>query len=457
MTKKTVKVSTNWLKKFYLGVVTSIAFIPTVIALALLFLSFLVIFIDQRSPDRLFGNEVPFKNILYPASARSLLGAIAGGMISLMVFSFSMIMVILNQTASSYSPRLLPDLVERRHHQVVMGVYLGTIAYTFVVLSSVQSAMYPFGVPTLSVTVNAVLAFACLGLFISFINQVSKSIQIGNIISDLHEEATQGLEDQMDKYTYVPEHTLPATDHWTSVPSPISGYLNSIDHKSMVQIAHDMDITCRLSVPIGQFLNVQDPLLLTNRPVSEDERDELMRPMVFRHQENVDQNYVYGFKHLTEIATRALSPGINDPGTALQVLDRLGDLFITQLQLHGFRIEQDKDQSLRLIYQPVLFRDLLYFCFGTIINYAENDLPVNHKLIQTLSAINRNDEGNHHTDIILSLLHDITVHFMSNFISDADKWSLSKQIRPIIDCYPEHPASLAIRNKIGGISLSKVM
>ena len=457
MAKKAVKVSTNRLKKFYLGIITSIAFIPTLIALALLFLSFLVIFIDQRSPDRLFGNEVPFKNILYPASARSLLGAIAGGMISLMVFSFSMIMVILNQTASSYSPRLLPDLVERRHHQVVMGVYLGTIAYTFVVLSSVQSAMYPFGVPTLSVTVNAVLAFACLGLFISFINQVSKSIQIGNIISDLHEEANQGLEDQMDKYTYVPEHTLPATDHWTAVPSPISGYLNSIDHKSMVQIARDMDITCRLSVPIGQFLNVQDPLLLTSRPVSEDERDELMRPMVFRHQENVDQNYVYGFKHLTEIATKALSPGINDPGTALQALDRLGDLFITQLQLHGFRIERDKDERLRLIYQPVLFRDLLYFCLGTIINYADNDLPVNHKLIQTLSAINRNDKGNHHTDIILSMLHDITVHFMSNFTSDADKWSLSKQIRPIIDCYPEHPASIAIRNKIGEISLSKVM
>ncbi|NIU61616.1 MAG: DUF2254 domain-containing protein, partial [Pseudomonas stutzeri] len=59
--------------------------------------------------------------------ARLILGTLVGGIISLMVFSFSMVMVVLNSAASSLSPRVIPALISSRSHQVVLGVYLGTI------------------------------------------------------------------------------------------------------------------------------------------------------------------------------------------------------------------------------------------------------------------------------------------------------------------------------------------
>lgn len=451
MPKKTTKVSTNKLTRFYLGVISSVAFYPTLIAFGLFLLSILTLYIDERTPSRIFGNEIPIKNILAPDSVRSLLGAIAGGMISLMVFSFSMVMVILSQTSSNYSPRLLPNLIEKKHYQIVLGIYLGTIAYTFVILSSIQSLMYTFGVPTLSVTINAFLSLICLGLFISFINSISQIIQIGNIINDLHKSTTKGIEEEISKEVHIPSHQLPDMERWSVTYSPLSGYLDNIDHASLLKVVCKLDITLKVCVPLGQFVNHRDPILLSSRPISEEERNALFQKMVFRHQENVSLNYIYGFKQLTEIATKALSPGVNDPGTAIQALDRLTDLFVIRMKISGFKINTDKEENLRVIYEPVHFQDLLYFTLGTIINYADNDLPVNHKLIQALEAIARNDEKEQHTDIILSMLDDLVTHFMRKFITNSDKRSLSIQTEHAIKRYPKHPTTLAIRNKIAEV------
>ncbi len=172
MLKKLYRTLVHKLRILYLNVVNGIAFYPTLIAIGLFFLSLFTLYIDERSPGLLLGYEIPIKNILYPDSARTLLGAIAGSMISLMVFSFSMVMIILSQTSSNYSPRLLPNLIGQRSKQVVMGFYIGTIAYTFTVLTSIDSKLYAFGVPTLSIIINSLLSLLCLALFVSFINDV---------------------------------------------------------------------------------------------------------------------------------------------------------------------------------------------------------------------------------------------------------------------------------------------
>jgi uncharacterized membrane protein len=455
MLKKATKVLTNKLTKLYLRLISSVAFYPTLIAFGLFFLALLSLYVDEQTPSRIFGNEIPIKNILAPSSVRALLAGIAGGMISLMVFSFSMVMVILNQTSSSYSPRLLPNLIEKRHHQVVLGFYLGTIAYTFIVLSSIQSRMYTFGVPSLSVTINALLSIICLGLFISFINNISQIIQIGNIVRDLHAKTLKGLQYEINREVYVPQEQLPDTGKWPVIYSSISGYLDSVEHRYLLRMSSEMDVKLRFCLPLGQFVNRRDPLLCCSRPLSDKEKARLLRALVFRHQENVSQNYVYGFKELSEIATRAISPGINDPGTALQALDRLTDLFIVRAEISGFKIKTDEHGTLRIIFIPIRFSDLMYFCLGTIINYADNDLPVNHKLIQMLGAIAQNDQQGRHTDIILSMLDDLVTHFMQKFTTDTDKRSLAERAQHIARRYPAHPKSIAIQDKVAELMISE--
>ena len=445
MIKKFVQVSLRDITKVYLNVINSIAFYPTLIAIGLFFLSLLTLYIDEVSPGVLFGYELAVDNIIYPDSARALLGAIAGGMISLMVFSFSMVMVILSQTSSNYSPRLLPNLVGQRSKQVIMGFYIGTIAYTFVILTSINSKFYAFSVPSLSIVINGLLSLFCLALFVSFINDVSKDIQIGNIINHVYRDTIRSIRYEVENETYVPTRTLPNTEDWTVVYSPLSGYLNEIRRRFLLRATHRLDIVIRLCGPVGQFINRRDHLFLVNRSLSKEEQTEIINAFVFRHQEEINRQYGYGFKHLTEVALKALSPGINDPGTAIQAIDRLTDLFVELLSLRGSSILTDSNNDLRVIHQPLRYEDVLYLSVNAISEYGKGDLTVMLKLLTLLQTVLQNDTEDQYTAAAMSMLHNIVENFADTFTNQSDRRILVERVNGMIEKSADNPQNAPIR------------
>ena len=448
--------SAHRITSIYHGITGSIAFYPVLIALGLFFLSLITLYIDERSPGLLFGYELSVENILYPNSARALLGSIAGGMISLMVFSFSMVMVVLNQTSSNYSPRLLPNLIGRKPHQVIMGFYIGTIAYTFVVLTSIQSKLYSFGVPSLSIITSSLLTLFCLALFISFINRVSQDIQIGNIVNRVYDDTLRALKREKE-VTHVPGHQLPDTEGWMTVDSPFSGYLDEVNEYFFLQATRSLDVTVRLCVPNGKFINRRDPLFKVSRLLSEDEWREISGSLIFRHQEEIHSQYAYGFKHLIEIALRGLSPGINDPSTAAQAIDRLTDLLVERLSLHGYKILADRDHHLRLIYEPLKYDDLLYLSFNTIAEYAKTDLTVTSALLTMLRTLFRNDIERQHTGTIMALLHDLVADFEANFAKQTDRRFLTKQVDSMLREHSDHTLYVPISHLLDKLGEAQIV
>ena len=457
MLKKFFQVSLREATKFSLNVTQGLAFYPTLIAIGLFFLALLTLYIDELSPGFLFGYELAVDNVIFPDSARTLLGAIAGGMISLMVFSFSMVMVILSQTSSNYSPRLLPNLVGQRSKQVVMGFYIGTIAYTFVILTSINSKFYAFGVPSLSIVINCLLSLFCLALFVSFINDVSKDIQIGNIINQVYHDTMQTIRHEIKEETYVPAHTLPDTQHWVMVYSPLSGYLNGIRRNYLLRTMKRLDVAIKLEVPVGQFINRRDPLLLVNRSLNQEEQADIIDAFILRHQEEVSRQYGYGFKHLTEVALKALSPGINDPGTAIQAIDRLTDLFVELLPLRGYRILTDNNNNLRFIHEPLRYEDILYYTANAISEYGKADLTVMLKLLTLLQTILRNDREKQYTEMVMTLLHDFIELFDKGFKNKTDRKLLAHKINTMLSEGSEYSQKAAIQAQLGALLSSDLV
>lgn len=89
-------------KRLYLKIFTSIAFYPSLLAVLMLMLAWACMYIDSLASDSEMMGWISFLIVRDPETARSLLTTLAGGLISLMVFSFSMVMVVLNQTAANY-------------------------------------------------------------------------------------------------------------------------------------------------------------------------------------------------------------------------------------------------------------------------------------------------------------------------------------------------------------------
>jgi uncharacterized membrane protein len=126
-------------------------------------------------------------------NARLILGTLVGGIMTLMVFSFSMVMVVLNNASASLSPRVIPGLISDKGHQKTLGFYLGTILYSLLLITSIEQNSTT-RVPSLGVLICLSLGIACLGLFVHFIHSISRSIQVEYILNNLYHTTRKKLD-----------------------------------------------------------------------------------------------------------------------------------------------------------------------------------------------------------------------------------------------------------------------
>lgn len=110
---------------------SNIAFYPSLISLVGLFFAFFMYYLESWGVSKYLVENAPLLVINNVDTARDLLTTFIGGLISIMVFSFSLVMILLNQASSNFSPRLLPGLISNRRHQVILGIYNATFCTVF--------------------------------------------------------------------------------------------------------------------------------------------------------------------------------------------------------------------------------------------------------------------------------------------------------------------------------------
>src|SRR5690606_3971768 len=132
-----IKIS-KWFRKYYNKITGSIAFMPAVIALAFLLVSWMMLEIDFSDWGKDLKSNLSWLSLQDASTARSIVSTVAGALISLTVFSFSLVMIVLNQAASQMSNRMLASMIENRFQQIILGFYIGTIVYALFLLSTVR-------------------------------------------------------------------------------------------------------------------------------------------------------------------------------------------------------------------------------------------------------------------------------------------------------------------------------
>jgi uncharacterized membrane protein len=172
---------------------TVCALYPTLIALGFLALCLLVMRIEYQPWLMSLKHHVDAGLVRNAENARLILGTLFGGIMTLMVFSFSMVMVVLNNASASLSPRVIPGLINDKGHQKTLGFYLGTILYSLLLITSIEQNSSTRA-PSLGVLISLGLGIACVGLFVHFIHSISRSIQVEYILNNLYHD-TRGPEE----------------------------------------------------------------------------------------------------------------------------------------------------------------------------------------------------------------------------------------------------------------------
>ncbi|TCZ57310.1 DUF2254 domain-containing protein [Roseicella aquatilis] len=261
------------------------------------------------------------------AGARDVLGAIASATIGVAGTTFSITVAALSLASNQMGPRLLRNFTRDAGNQYALGALVATFAYALVALRSVHEAEEEAFVPQLAVSVGLLLAFCCVGVLIWFIHHVALSINVDRVVALVHADLASALAALPRRGEAARPAHEPAVPDMSSAPlvAPEGGYLRVLDDAALADWAEEQDAELRLRVRPGDFVFPASTIgEVTPAGAQEQAQKALRRGMSLGDSRSVEQDLEFAVRQLVEIGLRALSPGINDPFTAIAVLDRLG-------------------------------------------------------------------------------------------------------------------------------------
>jgi uncharacterized membrane protein len=316
--------------RWLLEVVRALWFVPAVMAVAGVALGFVMPAVDAV-PDVLvtirFGWVRTFLDSA-PAGAQQLLSTSAGALATILGVAFSLTLVTLQLAAAQYTPQLVGRLLEDRVTKIVLGSYLGTIAYLLLVLRAVHGVSEgeePF-VPRLSLFLALSLILACLGLLAYFVHHLGESIQAVNVGARLTRETTRALAHLQHRSGHaIAADPIPAGEP-ARVRSDRNGYLQVVDLERIAAALPQGAKVVRVEAAAGDYLLPDAPLLSVwpARDLADGERAALRAAFAVGTQRTIDEDVLYGVRQLADVGLKALSPGVNDETTAVTIVNHLG-------------------------------------------------------------------------------------------------------------------------------------
>jgi uncharacterized membrane protein len=380
---------------------SSLWFIPTVMTFVTIAVSFVTISLDATVKEKLI-DRVGWVWAGGPHGAREILSTIAGSMITVAGVVFSITVVVLALASSQFGPRLLRNFMRDKGNQIVLGTFISTFTYCLLVLRTVrgQDGGSEF-VPYLSVTLGIALALASLGVLIYFIHHVSVSIQAPIIIARVAAEFDQGIErmypemlgesaDEQMQPTNVHDIPLELERDGGRVRSCATGYLEAVDSETLIHIAREKDLLIRVNFRPGEFIVEGSDLVQTwpRQIIDQSLIDNINSAMILSAERTESQDILFSVHQLVEIAVRALSPGINDPFTAMTCVDHLGAALcrLAQRKIPS-PYRYDDEGKLRIIAKGTAFADVADTAFNPIRQYGRSSALVTIRLLTTLGVI----------------------------------------------------------------------
>ena len=360
-------------------------FIPSLMSLLGILLSFLMVYIDNKiSVEEI--NVFIWSFSLQPEGARIFLSTIASSMITVAGVTFSMTLLSVSHASSQIGPRILTGFMEDKGNQVTLGTFITTFLYSLLVLVNIKnqnSTEAEFFVPNFSILVAIILCLASILVLIYFINHVPKMISMTLAVERLGDNLLLGIyriypeEKEMDPKT-VADIELPKDFETNSmkVSTDKKGYVKKIMYENLIKLAKDKGLILKSLVTPGDFVCTGFDVMevYPQSKVNEEIKNTIHELITCGGQRTDREDLLFSVDLLIEVAARALSPGVNDPYTAVECINQLqAGLIELSHRAQGCKNYYDDDGELRLLSSPSSFEDLVIHIYERLGHYTRSD------------------------------------------------------------------------------------
>ncbi len=333
-------------------------------------------------------------------AAREVLGAVATSLMTVTSLTFSLTLVTLQLASSQYSPRLLRTFAADPFVQRTLALFLATFAYALTVLRTVRndSEASSLFVPRISVTVAYLLAMASVLALVLFLGHLVRQIRIETMLHHVSKDITDTVrrtaEPQGEQYSGI-SPSPPANCDIVTANS--SGFLVQVDEHALVAAAVNAGAVVWIDRPVGANVVAGVPVAffwaidsgrgLENGPTAA-LRNCVAGALHTGVERTAAQDIGYGLRQMTDVVVRALSPGINDPTTAVHALNSCTAVLCELVGFRlGARILRDENDAVRVVVAQPDLPELLDLVCGQPQLYGAQDPQVMRALLALLRDV----------------------------------------------------------------------
>jgi uncharacterized membrane protein len=385
------------MKKFLIAFKSKYYLVPALYAVLFTIIAGVFIKIDYYSNT---SDKMPSFMFMQSASGSNVLIMIISGLVAVVTVAYTIIMIVLTIYGNQFSPRTLQDFLEKKATRSIMGYFIGILIFSIISLFGIKQ--FDASSYILSPTAAILFFIVAIVVFIYFMHLIEKSLQITIYIQKMVEETNEFIDQKQHNIEDDPNIYIESIDKhkkllkknaWELMPEK-SGFIQFYDEKKLFEFACAKNIIIYCNRKEGEHI-MEDAAFIklystAKKAVNGDMDEDIRKLASIGDDPNLKGDVFNKIRILVEIAVRALSPGVNDPATAIFCIDKIGFLLHRTITNSEAKVYKDNDNNVKLILEGFTTKKMLFDYFYQIKHYGIRDLKVFSAILSAINNIAQN-------------------------------------------------------------------
>lgn len=376
----------------------------------------IVTYIDSRYSG--LTEHIPRVMLSSVELAKTVLSSLVSALLTITTFTFSTILAVFTLYHNSFTPRSVENFLDKKITMKVLGIFIGGFVYCLVSLNFMKAGEDQRLV--IAGTIGVIYAIWGAIYFVIFVQNVLSGINYANLLEDIADKTDKLIEKELEDRDFE----LLDKEEWTMKDKRLaahkSGYLEIIDIDKIKKLIEDEDIVFTIEVAKGDFVAQKETLGYFSQDSLDDKTlEKIQKQFIFSERRIAEEDYKEGIRKIVEIATRALSPGANDPNTAIHCIRKLSILLSHLSKVDSNHHYIKTDGKARIYYTSKSFKEMLVENMQPIITYGETDASVLKAVFQGLLLIKVN-ASEKNKKIVMAFAEDLYQSVVDNFKRESD-------------------------------------
>lgn len=350
--------------------------------------------------------------------AMTVLSSLVSALLTITTFTFSTILAVFTLYHNSFTPRSVENFLDKKITMKVLGIFIGGFVYCLVSLNFMKSGQDQRLV--IAGTIGVIYAIWGAIYFVIFVQNVLSGVNYSKLLENIADKTDKMIDKELEDRDFELLEKAEWTKKEKRISAPESGYLEIIDIEKIKKIIQDEDIVFTIEVSKGEFITQKQTLGYLSKDSLDDETiEKIQKQFLFTETRISDEDYKVGLRKIAEIAARALSPGINDPNTAIHCTRKLSILLSHLAKVDSNHHYIKTDGKARIYYTSKSFKDVLIEFMHPLFTYGSSDASVVRAIFQGLLII-KLTASDKNKEVVMNLAEDFYQSVADNFKREAD-------------------------------------